>query len=113
LALRQPALVRDCLVAAHPELGATGAVEIVTIRTTGDGCSTGCSPRSAARGHTVELEEPSPRIFEVGPAFRDLADPTGMTGTALKVFPTSSHPKMPNLILTPEEIPDLTAYILS
>ena len=26
MALRQTALVRDCLVAAHPELGATGAV---------------------------------------------------------------------------------------
>ena len=30
------ALVRDRLVAAHPELAANGAVEIVTIRTTGD-----------------------------------------------------------------------------
>ena len=37
----------------------------------------------------------------------------GVTATALKVFLTSSHPKMPNLILTPEEIADVTAYILS
>src|SRR2546423_7858829 len=36
MALRQTALVRDRLVAAHPELAANGAVEIVTIRTTGD-----------------------------------------------------------------------------
>jgi hydroxymethylbilane synthase len=36
MALRQTALVRDCLVAAHPDLAAPGAVEIVTIRTTGD-----------------------------------------------------------------------------
>jgi len=36
MALRQTALVRDRLVAARPELAATGAVEIVTIRTTGD-----------------------------------------------------------------------------
>jgi hydroxymethylbilane synthase len=36
MALRQTALVRDRLVAAHPELAAAGAVEIVTIRTTGD-----------------------------------------------------------------------------
>jgi hydroxymethylbilane synthase len=35
MALRQTAFVRDRLVAAHPEL-ANGAVEIVTIRTTGD-----------------------------------------------------------------------------
>ena len=36
MALRQAALVRDRLVAAHPDLGAPGAVEIVAIRTTGD-----------------------------------------------------------------------------
>jgi len=36
MALRQTALVRDRLVAFHPELAATGAVEIVAIRTTGD-----------------------------------------------------------------------------
>jgi len=36
MALRQTALVRDRLLAAHPELAADGAVEIVTIRTTGD-----------------------------------------------------------------------------
>jgi hydroxymethylbilane synthase len=36
MALIQTGLVRDRLVAAHPDLSATGAVEIVTIRTTGD-----------------------------------------------------------------------------
>jgi hypothetical protein len=35
-----------------------------------------------------------------------------MTATALKVFLTSSHPKMPNLILTPEETADVAEYIL-
>jgi hydroxymethylbilane synthase len=36
MAQRQTALVRDRLVAARPELALAGAVEIVTIRTTGD-----------------------------------------------------------------------------
>lgn len=36
LALRQAALVRERLIATHAELGAAGAIEIVTIRTTGD-----------------------------------------------------------------------------
>jgi hydroxymethylbilane synthase len=36
MALRQTAIVRDRLAAAHPDLAAPGAVEIVTIRTTGD-----------------------------------------------------------------------------
>jgi hydroxymethylbilane synthase len=36
MALRQTALVRDRLVGTYPELAAAGALEIVTIRTTGD-----------------------------------------------------------------------------
>jgi hydroxymethylbilane synthase len=36
MALHQARLVRDRLIAAHPALAADGAVEIVTIRTTGD-----------------------------------------------------------------------------
>jgi hydroxymethylbilane synthase len=36
MALRQTALVLDRLVAAHPDLAATRAIEIVTIHTTGD-----------------------------------------------------------------------------
>jgi hydroxymethylbilane synthase len=36
LALRQTALVRARLIAAHADLAAAGAIEIVTIRTTGD-----------------------------------------------------------------------------
>ncbi|HEX4185292.1 MAG TPA: hydroxymethylbilane synthase, partial [Stellaceae bacterium] len=36
MALRQTALVRDRLLAAHSPRAAPGAVEIVTIRTTGD-----------------------------------------------------------------------------
>jgi hydroxymethylbilane synthase len=36
MALRQTAIIRDRLIAAHPQLAEAGAVEIVTIRTTGD-----------------------------------------------------------------------------
>jgi hydroxymethylbilane synthase len=36
MALRQTAIIRDRLIAVHPELAEAGAVEIVTIRTTGD-----------------------------------------------------------------------------
>jgi len=36
MALRQTMLVRDRLAEAHPDLAAPGAVEIVTIRTSGD-----------------------------------------------------------------------------
>jgi cytochrome c len=61
----------------------------------------------------VEPEESSPRRIVIGPAFRDIANTSGMTATALRVFLTSSHPKMPNLILSPGEIADVSSYILS
>jgi len=63
--------------------------------------------------HMVEAEEGSSRMIVIGPAFRNIANTPGMTATAIRVFLTSSHPKMPNLILTPEEIADVSAYILS
>jgi hypothetical protein len=62
----------------------------------------------------VEAEEGSSRMIVIGPAFRNIANTPGMTATAVRVFLTSSPPKMPNLILiTPEEIADVSAYILS
>jgi cytochrome c2 len=62
--------------------------------------------------HVVEPTNAS-RIVVVGPSFQDIANTKRMTATALRVFLTSSHPKMPNLILTPEETSDVIAYILS
>ena len=63
--------------------------------------------------HVVEPTNASPRAAVVGPKFRDIANTKGMTATALLVFLTTSHPKMPNLILTPEDTTDVIAYILS
>jgi mono/diheme cytochrome c family protein len=63
--------------------------------------------------HVVEAEQRKPRRIVIGPAFREIANTRGMTATVLRVFLTTSHPKMPNLILTPEEIADVTSYILS
>ena len=63
--------------------------------------------------HVVEAGPRAPRRLAIGPAFRDIANTPGMTTTALQAFLTSSHPKMPNLILTPDEKSDVIAYILS
>ena len=63
--------------------------------------------------HAVEAEQRTPRRIVIGPAFRDVANTSGMTATAVRVFLRTSHPKMPNLILTPEETEDVIAYILS
>ena len=63
--------------------------------------------------HMIEPERRLPNRIEIAPPFRDIADSRAMTATSLKIFLTSSHPKMPNLFLTPGEIADLAAYILS
>jgi mono/diheme cytochrome c family protein len=63
--------------------------------------------------HVVEAGEARPRLIAVGPAFPAIANTPGMTATALHAFLTTSHPKMPNFILTPSEMDDVIAYILS
>jgi len=55
--------------------------------------------------------EPSP--LPQAPRFREVADQKGMTGTALTVWMQTSHPTMPNIVLTKPETLDVVAYILS
>jgi mono/diheme cytochrome c family protein len=47
------------------------------------------------------------------PAFQNLADNPAMTALALRVFLTTPHTNMPNLILTGAEVDDIIAYIHS
>ena len=49
--------------------------------------------------HAVESTDASPPIVAIGPNFQDIANTKGMTATAPRVFLTTAHPKMPNLIL--------------
>jgi mono/diheme cytochrome c family protein len=64
--------------------------------------------------HVVDTEHQRPprRIF-IGPALRNIANTRGMIATVLRVLLTTSHPKMPNPIVTPEQMADVIAYILS
>ena len=64
--------------------------------------------------HVVDAEQHRPpwRIF-IGPAFGNIANTRGKTATTLGVFLTTSHPEMPDPILTPEQMADVIAYILS
>jgi len=58
LALAQTYMVRDCLKAAHPELQAEGAVEVVAIQTTGDKVLNKALAEIGGKGlFTKELDE--------------------------------------------------------
>jgi mono/diheme cytochrome c family protein len=45
--------------------------------------------------------------------FREVADRPGINGTALRVWLETSHPTMPNIIVEPQDMRNVVAYILS
>ena len=45
--------------------------------------------------------------------FKKIAETPGMTGTAIAVWLQTSHPTMPNFVISPEDRADIVAYILS
>jgi mono/diheme cytochrome c family protein len=51
-------------------------------------------------------------LFTAGPAFRDVANMPTTTPLSLFVFLTTSHPTMPNLMLSRKEIDDVISYII-
>jgi tetratricopeptide (TPR) repeat protein len=56
-------------------------------------------------------DAPSPNSN--APPFKRIANTPGMSVTALTVWSRTSHPMMPNLIIEPNDMDDLIAYILS
>lgn len=67
-----------------------------------------CSPC-----HAVTAEPASQRIIAIAPDFQSIANTPGMSRTALRAFLQTPHPKMPNLVLTPEQSADVIAFVLS
>ena len=67
-----------------------------------------CSPC-----HAVTAEQRSQRIIAIAPDFQTIANTPGMTATALRAFLQTPHPKMPNLILSPEQSADVISFLLS
>jgi len=67
-----------------------------------------CSPC-----HAVTAEQTAQRRIVIAPDFQAIANTPGITATALRAFLQTPHPKMPNLILTPEQSDDVIAFLLS
>jgi hypothetical protein len=59
-----------------------------------------CSPR-----HALTAEQAAQRTIAIAPDFQTIANTPGMTATALRAFLQTPHPKMPDLILTPNNQP--------
>lgn len=70
------------------------------------------SREACATCHAVEADQGrSPR--EQAPTFMRIAQTPGMTTTALTVALRTSHKTMPNIMLEPRELRDVTTYITS
>jgi mono/diheme cytochrome c family protein len=68
--------------------------------------------KACAECHDVEPGgslSPNPEA----PSFQEVADTTGMSPRALAVWLQSSHPTMPDLILSDEDTDNVIAYIMS
>jgi len=68
--------------------------------------------RVCANCHAVAIGETVSPV-SAAPSFEDIADTPGMTGMALSALLRTPHRTMPDLILSPDEISDVTAHILS
>jgi cytochrome c len=77
---------------------------------------------SAASGHKLAeawckachaIEPRTGGTPAAAPDFATVANQPSTTELALKVFLRSSHPSMPNLVLTPEQTDAIVTYILS
>jgi mono/diheme cytochrome c family protein len=62
--------------------------------------------------HAVLANENMSPLAEA-PTFQSVADTPGMTEMALTVWLQSSHPTMPNIILKPDDLRNVVAYIRS
>ncbi len=62
--------------------------------------------------HAVSAGESASPVLEATP-FQMVADTPGMTELALSVWLQSSHPTMPNIILSQDEMRNVIAYIRS
>ncbi len=66
--------------------------------------------QNCAACHAVNPDEArSPE--DAPPAFVTIANTPGMTHIALNVWLNMSHPNMPNLVVDPDRIEDLSAYL--
>jgi len=71
--------------------------------------------RSCASCHVVAANQPVPPIPNYGPNFADIASRPGITAATLADFLSKAHSgiKMPYADLTPAQVADVSAYILS
>jgi mono/diheme cytochrome c family protein len=72
----------------------------------------GYAGQVCAECHAVRADE-SKSPHAQAPSFQTVADTSGMTGMALRVWFQTAHRSMPSLVLSKENSDNVIAYILS
>jgi mono/diheme cytochrome c family protein len=67
--------------------------------------------RICAACHDIEKDDVA--LFTDVPSFQEIADTQGMSPRALRVWLQTSHPNMPDLIVPPDDMDNVIAYIMS
>ena len=67
--------------------------------------------RNCTQCHVVDSNQKS--ASDIGPPFATIAAMPSVTAASLRVFLSSPHARMPDLILSSQQIRDVSAYILS
>ena len=95
-------------------------IAIALIGSPGFLMSTGAQPPDPGRQlaetvcsacHQIDTHSQGPGPNPDAPNFVDISRMPSMNELAIKVFLGFPHPSMPNMILSPEEIDSVTAYI--
>jgi mono/diheme cytochrome c family protein len=66
---------------------------------------------TCSKCHQIDANSPDPKTSPEAPSFVAIAEMTSMTELAIKVFLQTSHPTMPNFVLTPYEMDSIASYI--
>jgi len=105
-------------------IGLALSISLAVLSLPGAHTARGATPESdsAASGHKLAdawckgchaIEPRTGGTPAAAPDFAAVANQPSTTELALKVFLRSTHPSMPNLVLTPEQTDAIVSYILS
>jgi mono/diheme cytochrome c family protein len=110
LALRSRTMTK--FVVATALVVATGFVTLASAQSADPSIGRHLAETVCSACHQIDATSP-PGPNPAAPSFVDISHMPSMSELAIKVFLRSSHPSMPNIILSPEEIDSVTAYIQS
>lgn len=93
--------------------GSIGAVTTVSAETVDPTMGRHIAETLCSRCHQIDAASPNPEPTSGAPSFVAISRMPSMSELAIKVFLRTSHPTMPNIVLTSDEIDSVTAYIKS